>query len=161
MSNTSTALSACVRKTQLILSFFVLGLAAYVAVALMFRKLGNPQPPSPSWLLSYAAILLTVLQLLVFAIFWLWVARKQIARTLDPKRPIAEQEHRLLGLYKTQHLLAAAILEGAAFFLLIAYIVEGHAVCIFVAAVLGLVIACLIPSVARAERWLQRIAEPQ
>ena len=61
--------------------------------------------------------------------------------------------------FQTQHIIAVAFLEGAAFAALVAYMIDGEVVSVIVGAVLLLVIAMRFPTQARIEQWIQRQQE--
>jgi hypothetical protein len=65
----------------------------------------------------------------------------------------------LLGIYQDQLVMRAALIEGPAFFLLLAYMVEGQLIALLVAGLLLLRQLSMIPSQTRVERWLDEQRE--
>ena len=53
-------------------------------------------------------------------------------------------------------IIAAAILEGAAFFLLIAYLLEGQAICLAAACLFVTLIAAKFPTRTGVESWTEK-----
>jgi hypothetical protein len=62
----------------------------------------------------------------------------------------------LSAAYQTQQIIRAAILEGAAFFNLVAYIVEKQSLCLVAAGVMVLFMLSQFPTRQRVEDWLER-----
>jgi hypothetical protein len=60
-----------------------------------------------------------------------------------------------LAIYQTRMIVHAALLESAAFFLLIAYLVEGMILDPLVAAIYLLALAALFPTRQKIERWME------
>jgi hypothetical protein len=61
----------------------------------------------------------------------------------------------LAVVYQTRTIIAAALLEGAAFFATIAYLIEHQRIALYVAIALALLILCQIPTPSRFESWLE------
>ena len=61
----------------------------------------------------------------------------------------------LIGLFQTKIFVASAILEGAVFFLLIAYMAEHSILCISAAVVLLFLLVAQMPTNGRAAYWVE------
>ena len=83
---------------------------------------------------------------------------KQLAaeRSQTTEMDSASTEPSLLQLFVNQHIIYLAILEGSAFFNVIAYMIEGNPLCLVLALLLtGRIIASL-PSGEKIETWLEQ-----
>ena len=60
----------------------------------------------------------------------------------------------LAAAYQTKTIVAAALLEGAAFFCTVAYLIEHQSVALYVAIALAFFILLQIPTLSRFESWL-------
>ena len=65
----------------------------------------------------------------------------------------------LLGLYQTRLIIQCALMEGAAFFNLIAYIIEHGIISVLVAAALLVAIFQKFPTLSRVQRWIEKQQE--
>jgi hypothetical protein len=72
---------------------------------------------------------------------------------------IDEQRGRLLPLFQTQLIIRAAILEGAAFFAAVMYMLTGNLILAGVAIALLLVMLAAFPTRPRLDRWLEQQQE--
>ena len=66
---------------------------------------------------------------------------------------------RWLGLYQTRLIFQCALMEGAAFFNLIAYIIEHRIISVLVAAALMVAIFQKFPTLGRVQRWIEKQQE--
>jgi hypothetical protein len=62
----------------------------------------------------------------------------------------------LINVYQTQLIVAAAMLEGGAFFCIVAYMLEGQAIARNLAIVLIFMLALQVPMVSQVESWIER-----
>ena len=62
----------------------------------------------------------------------------------------------LVELYQTTLIIGMAIFEGAAFFNLVAYMIDGQAFSVAIAAILFLIILMHFPQVSRVQEWLEQ-----
>jgi hypothetical protein len=60
----------------------------------------------------------------------------------------------LAVIYQTRTIIAAALLEGAAFFATVAYLIEHKPITLYVAIALAFLILAHIPTLSRFESWL-------
>jgi hypothetical protein len=61
----------------------------------------------------------------------------------------------LSGVYQTRLIIGCAMIEGAAFFCLIAYLLERRPLSLIVAGVLLLLLISQIPTVSKVESWVE------
>jgi hypothetical protein len=113
-----------VRTMQIIMAGLLSGSTIFLVIALALRTLGNlPQPPGQD-MLTNVGVLLT--------------AGILLAHALLPRRLLAAQRRNLAqagsandrgawcGVFQTNMIIRAALIEGAVYFWLIAYLVEGR-----------------------------------
>jgi hypothetical protein len=65
----------------------------------------------------------------------------------------------LAALYPANHLIGAALTEGAAFFAAVAYLVERNPLALGVALLLVVVLIARFPTIERVERWIDQQRE--
>jgi hypothetical protein len=159
----SAELPARVRTMQILISALVAGPLLFAVVAIVMSQERNVQPRAP--ILSYVQIGLSIILFIAHLVVRrLMVAsgRKRISAGtwesgLLPKVPgdLDNQERMLVGLYQTQMIITAALLEGAVFALLVGFMVEGQAICLALAGLFLVRIVSLIPGRTRVERWIE------
>ena len=69
---------------------------------------------------------------------------------------IQSESQLLAGQYQSNTIVAAALLEGAAFFNLVAYIIDGHPASLGLGIGLALVILSMFPSTQRMTNWIEQ-----
>ncbi|HXG10135.1 MAG TPA: hypothetical protein VNK04_10130 [Gemmataceae bacterium] len=146
-------LDARIRVMQIILGAIVLGAVAFLVVAVVVRwQSDQPAPESP--IISYIALGTA----LVIAVAYYFVTDALQAS----QRRGANTRIAWCNAYQTTMIAGAAMLEGAVFFLLIAYLLEGNLKDNWTPLVAALgfivVIVTLFPTRSGLERW---IAEQQ
>ena len=83
------------------------------------------------------------------------IANGQVARVARRDTgDIDEDRHGLLGAYQTSAIVAAALLEGAAFVNVIAYLLEGNPISLGIGGALAVAILLSIPSSSSLEGWI-------
>ncbi len=149
-----------VRTLQIIVSAMALGTIAFLGVALLVRALG--QEPVVRFerlgLLSAIAVGFGLMGWTASLVVPALMVRQGLAQKPPggaPSGGVAAPE--LAGLYQTTRIVGAALCEGAAFFSLIAFQLEGSGLAL--AAAVGLTVAILakIPTQARYDDWVARI----
>ena len=63
---------------------------------------------------------------------------------------------KLFGVYQTKTIIGAAMIEGAAFLNLVAYLLEGNPITLGLGLGLAVVIAALFPSPSRVANWIEQ-----
>jgi hypothetical protein len=158
-------LARVIRPMQIIVAALAAGVLAFMVVALLVR--GSREPAQAN--LVYIALAFSLIALVAWAILPNLMtnqARRQIAERSNPPRgttapsaDVGEVGH-LAAVYQTRLIIGAAILEGAAFFNLVAYLVEGHALGLAAAVVLlVMMILFHFPTFSRLEDWVRREME--
>ena len=151
------------RTMQIIVIAMVGGAAVFTAIAIYTQTAGLFPPPAQP-LLTYIAPAASLVQLaLLVLVPRLAVAaqRRRIAQTkwrlADPDRyrPPFDENGALWGLYQNRLIIQLAFLEGACFFLLIAYMIEGTIACLMLALLFLCGMAVLFPLRERVERWVE------
>jgi len=149
-------------KTQIIMASLVGGCVFFLAVVLSIRLRGGAAPAGPGPLLAYVAVGFAVMALVARAVVPTVLVRAGLRRLAarqteasDPAGAVAA----LWRLFSTRTIVCGAILEGAAFFALVAYLVEGAAIALAVALLLIAALALHFPTRSGTARWIQRQRE--
>src|SRR5262249_26537705 len=140
--------SACLRTGRIIIVALALGVLMFLGIAVFMRQ-DNPAPVPDLPILTYVALAVAAIQTVLQGILPGLVAggmRRQLAAgKWPPPRPgwsvPPDDRGKLCSLYVTRLILGAALLEGAAFLLLIAYLLEGS---VLTLAGAGLLLAMLL-----------------
>jgi hypothetical protein len=155
-----------VRALQVIVGTMALGTLAFAAVAGGLRAAGRGPPADEGPLMSYLAIGLAVMSIVMWQLLPRAVAtrgRRQIATgefTPSARGWLAEltgsEDGRLLLLYQTCTILGAAALEGAALFACVIHLVaDAPAILLLGVGLAGLMLVAEFPTVGRAGRWVE------
>lgn len=151
-----------VQTTRIIVLAMGLGVLAFGGVTLIQ---GLPDLQAPLEMLTllsvFAGILAAVTSLIAPRVFAAEGCRKIAAGLGQPggeasAQPAGAQTDaaKLAAVYQSKTIVAAAVLEGAAFFALVVYMVERHVASLAVAAVLLLGLLAHIPTTASVEGWI-------
>jgi hypothetical protein len=165
----ATALQPVARTLQIIVVALCIGALSFTGIAVLLRMTGNMQGGSANEILTPIAICGAVL-----AFFASWTlpaiaikrGRRNIAkgRYSLPQAPGGPLHHSLANLgdagllymvYQTKTIIAAALLEGAAFFNNIAYMLEGNLITLIAALLLVAAVAAMFPSATRIADWIE------
>jgi hypothetical protein len=161
-------LGTYVRTMQIIVFALAFGVVSFMAVAIVVR----PGPPAAGQerqlLLCYISIVFT------FAILAAWMVvprliatqwRRSIAAGSNPfNTPVRAGEmlseeqrplHPLVEMYQTRMIISCALLEGAAFFNVVAYFIERQPWNLWIALVLVLMILAHFPTTLRLTSWVE------
>ncbi|MCI0491954.1 MAG: hypothetical protein L0Z07_03340 [Planctomycetes bacterium] len=161
--------SHATRTMQIIVASLAGGVAVFFALVLIITVRGAINAPANHPLVTYVAAGFAVTIFAIWAIvpglvtsqnrksivegrtLWLaWPARQSPgAEDLADIGPMAVA-------YQTRLIIAAALLEGAAFLNLIAYMLERQSLSLVIAGVLWLMLLSHVPTVSRVENWLER-----
>jgi hypothetical protein len=155
-----TDVSGVVRTTQIIVVALCLGIASfglYVIVA------GEDGKEAKAEMLTYMSLGMAVVcagMSLVVPRTIVAANRRQIADgTWHPQnsqtRIPDSDAGKLAAVYQMKTIVGGAILEGAAFFALVAYMIEGHIMSLAVAGVLLLGVLSFFPTTGRVADWVQ------
>jgi hypothetical protein len=156
-----------VRTIQIIVAALAAGVIAFIGVAI-FLVAQNVQAAVPDRpFLTYTSLGMAA----AVVIAWLFVPRLVAA---GMKKAILDGQSEKWGIvknmpnatnlgyvvplavvYQTRTIIAAALLEGAAFFCTVSYLIEHQPIALYVAIALAFLILAHIPTVSRFETWLE------
>ena len=139
------------RISQIIAGALIAGVVVFGGVAYFIAKGDAPQFPLISLMAVGFAGVATVMRFVVPTII-VNGGKSQLKQAADN-----EQQTQLAGLYQTKMIVGMALLEGAAFFNLIAYIMEKQLWSYGVVAFLLGVMAITFPSQGQFESWAEEM----
>jgi len=164
-----TFLTPRLRVMKILMAALVVSCLIFLGVVLALRRANNPQNNIVP-LLTYMAVGFSLLMLVLHVVvprLTIATARKQMARgdwppsKVSGQYPVATEKKRGTGeagklcmLYQMQLIIGAAMLEGAVFFSLIAYLVEGDLASLAVAGLLIVFLLLRIPTRTGVENFL-------
>ena len=122
-----------IRVCQIITSALMIGMLAYVGVLI--------------------AVQIVALRFFIPGLF----IKTQIKSVKHSE--LEQVSERLPQLYQTQLIIALAMLEGSAFFNLIAYLIEGNWFSLGIAGFMLALMALMFPTENRFESWAESVAE--
>ncbi len=139
------------RISQIIAGALVMGVVVFACVAFFIAKGDGPQLPMISFLAIGFAGVATVMRFVVPTIL-VNGGKAQLKQAANDEQPMV-----LAGLYQTKTIVGMAVLEGAAFFNLIAYIMEKQFWSYGAVAFLLGVMAISFPSQGQFESWAEEM----
>ena len=154
-----------VRMLQILVAALTAGCLCFLVVAL--AVFGGPKDPSEmpvvTYICSAIAVCLVLARFIVPAIFVAQARRKiRLGTWTSPVQHVeadwAKQNDdigKLTQVLVSQTIIAAAIIEGAVFLLLLAYFMEQSPLSLVLAVLLIVALAAQIPTAARLESWLE------
>jgi hypothetical protein len=160
-----TYLKSVARTLQIIVGALSAGVWMFMAVALVL-DLGEPENQADEPFVSYLGVGLAALAFVAWAVVpGMIVARmreaivagksEQLTLNTSPAAADLGDVGPLAGVSQSRIIVGSAILEGAAFFNLMAYMLEQQLVNAAVAGLLAVVIMASIPTYGRLEGWMQ------
>ncbi|MFL5243194.1 MAG: hypothetical protein ACJ8FY_13900 [Gemmataceae bacterium] len=147
---------------RIIIGALLSGVAIMAVMAIFLRQSGNRPPPPPVPIMTYLALGFGAVLLVMHRFILKLVesnARKRITGVPSESGGPVIEPLDLLGIYQSSRIIAAALLEGPAFFCLIAYLVEGHWLSLAAAGILWIGLLLLFPSVDGVARWIMEQQE--
>jgi hypothetical protein len=164
------AIAVRLRTAKIITGALIAGQVVFLAVVVWLRLSGN-RPPAAQLVVSLTGLAFAgVILVAFFAVPNLVLAswRRQIARGVWPVQQASRRfpagpsaaapddpALRWWDLYQTHHIIRCALLEGAGFFQLIAYLLEGQIFSLATAVALIAGIALLFPTREKVEDWIR------
>lgn len=136
---------------QIIVASLMMGVILFAAVVLITP----PQPAGDMAVLEYAALGAAGLLLAARAVVPGLLASAQV-RQVMPTNP-ADLRQPLAGVYMSRTIIGGALLEGAAFINLVAYMINRHWSNIGMAGFLVIVMAVTFPSQSQFETWVDQV----
>jgi hypothetical protein len=119
-----------------------------------------PAAPPGVGILTLLATAYGLLSLVLHRIVPMLVERTQLAQIASSNGAHSSSPDqltaRLLGVFQTRTIIAGALVEGGAFFALVTYLLEGHAISLAVAGLLAGALFTLLPSELRVLAWLNQ-----
>ena len=139
------------RISQIIAGALVMGVVIFACIAFFIAKGDGPQFPMMSLMAIGFAGVATVMRFVIPTVI-VNGGKAQLKQTAADEQPMV-----LAGLYQTKTIVGMALLEGAAFFNLIAYIMEKQVWTYGVVAFLLAVMAISFPSQGQFESWAEEM----
>jgi hypothetical protein len=143
------------RTMQIIVGALAFGVVNFLVVALWIVLSGNDPPvvpPSLTYVAIGAAVIAVVASFVVPSIIAGPLKRQMATDESASSLPVVTRH---AAVYQTMLIIRCAILEGAAFFCLVSYLVEHHIAGPVAATLLLLVIVAQIPTHSRLESWIE------
>ena len=148
------------RVLRIIVLSMASGCLAFLLIATFLRQQNDAEPPATpqlTYLLVAVAAFMAVGRVIIPPLIVRAARNRLVTGGLtdgqNPLEPAASPQdvagHALCALYQTRTIIAAALLEGPTFLLIIAYLLEGVPAVLAIAALLIVVIAAHAPSQAR------------
>ena len=142
-----------VRAMQIIAGALIAGVTMFALLAIMMTMDRAPEAPLISYIAAGSAALATLLRAIIPAA----VARRkvdQLANSVDASDGGAT-ESQLYRVYQTSMIIGMAMLEGTAFFCLIAYMGEANMLPLTATGVLLVLMFCSYPTQSRVDHWVE------
>jgi hypothetical protein len=156
---------ATLRSVQIINGALVQGILVFLVVAAFIRiNKGQLLGPNP-WDVSDPLVIGAIAMALGLSVLAGVLTRRIAVRTYqslpadtrpgDPYDP--EQRDRWLGLFQTSRIIELALIEGAAFFNTVVFLIQGNGICLALAIALMLTMLAGFPTSARLDRWIEHM----
>lgn len=153
------SLAGRVRVMQFVVFSLTTGVLIFAGVVLWGPQKVQPQPGSLLTLMAVCMGAMSMAMALVLPRFMSEVQRRKIvagtwqpAQKMDPL-PASDAE-KLVMVYQIKTVLGAALLEGAAFFGLVAYMLERQPAAVGVVGAMLVGLLAFFPTVGRVEGWV-------
>jgi len=150
-----------VRTLQIVIGALAFGVVSFAVVAIVIRAL-DPQPDGAAGVLSLMAYGMAPVALVLSRVMQAVVingSRKQIiaGTYAKPTESLAELGERgaLFTVYQSSLLVGGAILEGAAFLCIAAFLIEGSWPALVLAGGLLLALLAMLPRTERVTQWIE------
>lgn len=144
-----------VRANQIVTAGLCMGVLIFMGIVLTMQQGRlDGEPDILSWMGIGAAVMMYANHLIIPRLLQA-VELKKLSAERIREVDDAERWNLIAPIYRTRHIIGSAILEGAAFFNLVAYMVEPFAGNLIAAAVLLVVLALKIPTATRMQFWVQ------
>jgi hypothetical protein len=147
---------------QIIVGALALGIVNFMLVIVIAFRPPAPQNPIGQSLLTYMAVGGAVLAVMASIFIPFLLAGPMRKSSLDAPaglRAIGSKDEANIGplaqMYQTLLIIKCVLIEGAAFFSLVAYIIEGQTTALATAGVLLLVLLAHFPTRSRMEAWIE------
>jgi hypothetical protein len=143
---------------QIIAAALALGAFFFLVIVLVVRSTGHAAQPPATPLLTYIGIGFAVMALAASMFVPQLIVAGGLKNIVRRKGSTTAEDEivSLCFLYQTSMIQGLALIEGAAFFQIIAYLIEGQAASLIAAAILLVLMVLQIPHRARVEAWIER-----
>lgn len=140
---------------SIIAGSLIMAIVIFTGIAASQRVGKAPDEPMLTWVgVGFAALMIVPAMIVPRVITNAGLAKLESYEGEDAERALA-------GLYQTRVIVAQAMPEGAAFFNLVAYQIEGNWVSLGVTAAMLLMMLAQFPTQGRFENWVRRLREEQ
>ncbi|SRR5712692_4842508 len=160
-----TVLRQRVRIMQIILLALVGGCLVFMIIAVIVRQGGGMNPLAREPIFTYIALAFGVIVLVNSFILSKIMTSKGRLRIIESTKTVPgtgtihDETTDLYDLYQTRMIVTAAPREGGAFFLLIAYLIEGTIWSLLGAGLMVIFLLAMFPSVITVNRWVEEQQE--
>jgi hypothetical protein len=141
-----------VRTMQVIWFGLVMGATFYAGIVLFLGMPKQPDQPLVSYIALAFAAGAVVMSLILPSVVGRQLANQALS-SLPHDIPQETIMQSLMTAYQTRMIIALSILEGATFFVLVSYWIEGMWWTLVAAGILWLMLLARFPSPARVEEW--------
>lgn len=157
-----------VRVLQIIVGALMFGVVSFGVVAIVIGTGRQGDGDSPIWMIAAGFAVMMLIARQIMGVSMVNSIRRQIAKgSWQPRNKggvpafpaDATDADRLLAMLQTVTIVQCALPEGAAFFNLIAYIINGHVASLLMVAVLLLWMSSSFPTRERVVNWIGRQLE--
>jgi hypothetical protein len=155
-------LKGVVLTMQIIVGALALGIVNFLLVIVFAIKPQAQQNPIGQSLMTYLAVAGAVLAVLASIFIPFLLAAPMRKSALDASagsKATGSKDETNIGplaqMYQTQLIVRCALIEGAAFFSLVAYMLEGQTTALATAGVLLLILLAHFPTRSRLEAWIE------
>lgn len=152
MSDSSATPNARIRTMQIIAGALIAGVVVFGVVVVL--ALGALNQPPAEGIVKYMALGFIALELVPFALVPTFVTAESITQAQAGNR-LPEGDGLPYGLYQARMIIRFALLEGAAFFNLVAVIIEHHWWNLAAAGALAFLMLLMFPTRTRVEQWIE------
>ena len=161
--NENANVASQTKVLQIIVAAMVVAVLAFAMLSFFLQdQEGNNEDRQGIAMITYVAAVFAVVSLTTQAIIPKMVTQQGL-RFL--KAEIAESEgsgpdaqtviRRLLGIFTSKTIVGCALAEGAAFFAIVAYLIEGHLLAFGIAAVMLVSIVVRFPTQSSVRHWCE------
>jgi hypothetical protein len=166
LGDLTLALKPAARVMQIVVAAMFIGVATFLCIAIVVRSDTGPPTNEPSQLLTFvgvgAAVLAFAANLIVPSAVIKQSRSKLAAGTFAsaPSGPFQKLIEKLgdagalCNVYQTKMIIGAALWEGAAFFNIIAFLLEGRPIALVPVGAALLAIALKFPTASRLAEWV-------
>ena len=167
MDETTPQLPAGAVRTVQIIAFALLqGIVIFMGVAVYLNQTRGPMDAGGGSLLSYLSAGFFVIIAVIWFVMPSHIMKAQVKRIAagvwtppasDSPRPadtFATDEAKLMAVYQTGNIIGWALLEGAAFFAGIAYLLEGKTLPLYIVGAAVLLMLQTFPTRNLIENWI-------